>query len=413
MPSIRTAAWADLDVLCLTAMHEDASRRYQSVHALIRDIDHYLADEPLEARPDTLQYTLGKFVGRNWRGMSAAAVVAGVVGTLAVMVGMSLSATAPRPMNAEAYDLYLRSAGGRYDPGPRNREQIAMLERAVTLDPTYAPAWLSLSRRYLVESRYGNGSEAMLEKAIATNERARELDPSLIAAAGRLAILHTERGDLPRAYREAQELVRRRPDSPDAHFALSYVLRFAGLMEEASRECGTAVSLDPHNWGWRSCVVVSLALGDTDGAKGYIQLDLGSEWAKALTIHTLVREGRTAEALKIGKPDMPQWKSYDLLLACIGGRPAPEIRTLAAAVQPDMDPEVDFHSAAHLSYCGQMDQALQLLARAIRAGYCSYPAIDTDPFFARVRAQPEFASVRAAGLACQKTFLAQRPALAQ
>src|SRR6202046_1887030 len=53
-------AWADLDVLCLTAMHKDVRQRYQSVEALIRDVDHYLRGEPLEARPDTLRYTVGK-----------------------------------------------------------------------------------------------------------------------------------------------------------------------------------------------------------------------------------------------------------------------------------------------------------------------------------------------------------------
>ncbi|MGH9678200.1 MAG: serine/threonine-protein kinase, partial [Candidatus Acidiferrum sp.] len=40
--SASKSAWADLDVLCLTAMHKDARRRYQSAEALIRDIDHYL-----------------------------------------------------------------------------------------------------------------------------------------------------------------------------------------------------------------------------------------------------------------------------------------------------------------------------------------------------------------------------------
>src|ERR1700729_2925700 len=44
------AAWADLDVLCLTAMHKDPQRRYQSAEALIRDVNHYLDGEPLEAR---------------------------------------------------------------------------------------------------------------------------------------------------------------------------------------------------------------------------------------------------------------------------------------------------------------------------------------------------------------------------
>src|SRR5688572_3584109 len=57
--------WADLDVLCLTAMHKDPARRYASVEALIRDVDHYLTGEPLEARPDSLRYRTSKFVRRN------------------------------------------------------------------------------------------------------------------------------------------------------------------------------------------------------------------------------------------------------------------------------------------------------------------------------------------------------------
>jgi len=74
-------AWADLDVLCLTAMHKDPQRRYRSVEALIRDIDHYLRGEPLEARPDSLQYRMAKFIRRNRRAVTTAVVVfAGIVG---------------------------------------------------------------------------------------------------------------------------------------------------------------------------------------------------------------------------------------------------------------------------------------------------------------------------------------------
>src|SRR5207245_8467235 len=42
-----------------------------------------------------------------------------------------------RPKNEEAYDLYLRSVSVPHDPAP-NKEAIAMLERAVGLDPSYA-----------------------------------------------------------------------------------------------------------------------------------------------------------------------------------------------------------------------------------------------------------------------------------
>ena len=58
-------------------MHKDPARRYRSVEALIRDIDHYLRAEPLEARPDTLSYRVGKFVQRHQRMVisSVAAIV--------------------------------------------------------------------------------------------------------------------------------------------------------------------------------------------------------------------------------------------------------------------------------------------------------------------------------------------------
>jgi serine/threonine-protein kinase len=76
---VSAAAWADLDVLCLTAMHKDRTRRYQSVEALIRDVDHYLKGEPLDARADNWRYAAGKFVSRNRSAVTMAAVVFAMV----------------------------------------------------------------------------------------------------------------------------------------------------------------------------------------------------------------------------------------------------------------------------------------------------------------------------------------------
>ena len=77
--SLSKTAWADLDVLCLNAMHKDPRRRYRTVEALIRDVDHYLNGEPLEARPDTLDYRIGKFVRRNRRAVAATTVIFAVI----------------------------------------------------------------------------------------------------------------------------------------------------------------------------------------------------------------------------------------------------------------------------------------------------------------------------------------------
>ena len=76
-------AWADLDVLILKAMHKDPARRYATVEALIRDLDHFMQGEPLEARPDSLSYRTGKFLRRHRRAAGAAALV---LGTLVAVV---------------------------------------------------------------------------------------------------------------------------------------------------------------------------------------------------------------------------------------------------------------------------------------------------------------------------------------
>ena len=119
-----------------------------------------------------------------------------------------------------------------------------MLERAVKLDPDYPPAWLALGRRYYIESRYGRADASMMTRYDAALERALSLDPNYVAAAAGLIVSRVEQGELVAAHRSAVDLVARRPDSADAQFVLSYVLRYAGLLNEAGERCGTALVLD-------------------------------------------------------------------------------------------------------------------------------------------------------------------------
>jgi hypothetical protein len=319
--------------------------------------------------------------------------------------------TAARPQNEEAYDLYLHSIAVPGDPVP-NQKAIAMLERAVGLDPNYAPAWRALALRYYYEARYAAGGEAMMKRCDAAAGRARALDPDFIPAGALLAETRVERGELAKASQEAEDLVRRRPDSADAHLALSYVLRYAGLLEEAASQCEMARLLDPHNPGWRSCSAVFELRGDYKRAFDYIHLDdPGSEWARTHLVELFLRQGKEKEAVEVGPTHIAQ--SVNMLQACAAHRPLAEIAALASTVHPQEDPEVNYFFASHLAYCGQSDAALRMLKRAIGGNYCSYPAIDSDPFFASVRAKPEFADTRAAAIACQKDFLAGRQHMQQ
>ena len=72
---LRRALGGDLDTIVAKALKKEPTARYASVTAMADDLRRYLRGEPIGARPDTLRYRTAKFVGRNGRGIAAAAAV--------------------------------------------------------------------------------------------------------------------------------------------------------------------------------------------------------------------------------------------------------------------------------------------------------------------------------------------------
>ncbi|HEX9302951.1 MAG TPA: hypothetical protein VGA31_00725, partial [Thermoanaerobaculia bacterium] len=312
--------------------------------------------------------------------------------------------------NPEAYDLYLRSTAFSREPAP-NKEAIPLLERSVALDPSFAPAWSALADRYYFHGTYSDGGQRALDRTREYSERALSLDPGLVDASERLILLRIEGGDLDTAWDEANDLLRRRPDSAEAHFTLGYLLRYAGLLEESARECEAARRLDPRNRGWRSCAQTFSQLGQYDRARDYIALDAGSMLSNSMTVSQLLRQGRREEALGLIRK---HGHFSPTLVACMEARPASEIekvaREEAAGVMQERDSEPKFNVATGLAQCHQSELALRLLKTAVEQNYCAWPAMDNDPDFASIRGTPEFAAIRQAGIECQKRFLAHRDA---
>jgi serine/threonine protein kinase len=120
--------------------------------------------------------------------------------------------TGARPKSAEAYDLYLHSLALPHDAAP-NKDAIAVLEHVVEVDPTYAPAWEQLGLRCYYDADYSDGGEPMFQRSNKALESAVQLDPNRVVAAGQLINNSVERGELGKAYQEAQALVKRRPES--------------------------------------------------------------------------------------------------------------------------------------------------------------------------------------------------------
>jgi serine/threonine-protein kinase len=76
----------DLDAIYNTAHAQDPARRYLSAGLMADDLEHYLANQPVNARTPSVWYRLRKSMQRN-----RAASIAAVLGGFAIMLGVSLA----------------------------------------------------------------------------------------------------------------------------------------------------------------------------------------------------------------------------------------------------------------------------------------------------------------------------------
>jgi eukaryotic-like serine/threonine-protein kinase len=77
----KLAAPRDLATIVAKALKREPAERYASAAAFAADLRHYLANEPIAARPDTLGYRTSKFLRRRWRVVTAVSAA-----TLLIMV---------------------------------------------------------------------------------------------------------------------------------------------------------------------------------------------------------------------------------------------------------------------------------------------------------------------------------------
>jgi serine/threonine-protein kinase len=259
------SAWADLDVLCLTAMHKDPQRRYRTVEALLRDVDHFLSGEPLEARPDTVGYRLGKFVGRNRVPVTAATLALVTITALVVFYTVRLTrarneavAEAERTQRIQRFMVNLFQSGDESTAPGDSLRVLTVIDRglqeaqALAGEPAVqAELNQTLGVLYQQLGKFDR-ADSLLSAALAARRTVLGADHPEVArslvALGILRLKQARLDEAERLVREGLDLARRRlppghPAIADATGSLGEVLVERGQYDQAIPTIETALQL--------------------------------------------------------------------------------------------------------------------------------------------------------------------------
>ena len=276
----------------------------------------------------------------------------------------------------DAYEYFLR---GRQLLNQWNRAQLdaarRMFERALEIDPDYAPAWAGLCLVHCSLYEWWGGGPDDVEAAERASRKALALSPGLAEArAARGFVLSLERR-YEEAEREFQEAIRLNPNSFEAHYQNARSCFAWGRPERSVKPFRDAADVRREDFQSLMLLAQSLSvLGRQEEAvaatvegvqRAERQLELDPTDPRALSL------GSTA-LITIGQPDRAlQW----------AGR--------ALELHPD-DQGVLINAACTYARADLPERALDLLEKTFARGYGKRDWIEHDPDYDSLRDHPRF-----------------------
>mgnify|MGYP001279761856 CR=1 FL=1 len=193
------------------ALEKDRERRYQSADEFARDIERFLRDEPIMARPPSLTYSLAKLARRHKPLVAALAaavftLVAGAAGTgwQAVAATHARGVAETEAMVAEQVSAFLQKMLASADPMIAQGEELTVREvvdqAAAEVDGAGLPMRVEAEVRYTLGKTYSMlgeyaKAEALLDRAVALYNATEGPDSrATIAARRQLGFVYAESG---------------------------------------------------------------------------------------------------------------------------------------------------------------------------------------------------------------------------
>lgn len=277
---------------------------------------------------------------------------------------------------AEAYECFLR---GRQLVHVVSKSKVLtakeMFDRAIAIDPNYAPAYAGLAYALAYSYDWWGGGEAAVTAADEASRRALELAPQLSDShAARAFVLSLRRLD-DEAAREFEEAIRLNPNSFDAYFVYARTSFACGKIEKSVELFRRGAEIQPEDF---QCIILmgqSLSvLGRKEEAvaanregirrlERRLELDPLDTRALSFGASTLMDDGQRERAFS--------WAAR------------------AVALAPD-DPAVQINAGCMYAKAGMKEEALACFERCFARGFGKRAWIDHDPDYDSLRDDPRF-----------------------
>jgi len=306
-----------------------------------------------------------------------------------------------RPVNPDAFDAYLQ---GYYFFQRNTNKDMDMAaryyERATQLDPSYALAWVGLSR---VRTRQANVSLIPAEEG---HRLAREAVERALALNPNLADAHTQMGRIKQQvefdWAEADASFRRaialEPGDPEIVRSAASLAAMLGRFDEALQLNRRAVDLDPLNANsWESLGETEFFMGQLDEAVADVKkgLELSPDaWSGPFLLSQIyVMQGRPQDALpEIELVRYPSARAYLYPIAYYAlGRKKESDAALSQLI-------TKYHASdAYLiamvyAFRNQSDEAFEWLDRAYAQRESSLIGTKVEPLLKSLHKDPRYAA---------------------
>jgi adenylate cyclase len=304
-------------------------------------------------------------------------IAIGVVTALRGILEAADRRTLRRPETTpDAYEHFLRGRRIVHNPSgasiPLAKKE---LERAIELDPTYAPAYAMLAQAHAWHVEwYGGGDEAR-DAAELISRRALEFGPELAEAHVARGAALSSRGEYPEAERAFQRAIELDPQSFDAHYLYGRLCFQTGRNEDAIRLFYRGAELRTEDF---QCMLLISNPASRLGRE---------EEGNAAT-----REGmrRAERALELDPENLRALSLGGCSLVRLGDTPRGlEWTRRAIAVGPD-DAAALVNAACMFIELGRHDEALDALEGCFGRGWGNRAWVLHDPDYDPLRAHPRF-----------------------